>query len=73
MEYAVLISDAWQKKDLGTMLTEYCVQIARGWHLKRVVAETTKDNQAMITVFRKLEFEVAFNQDTTVSVSKVIN
>ncbi len=73
VEYAVLISDAWQKKELGTMLTEYCVDIAKNWHLKRVVAETTKDNQAMISVFKKLGFEVNFNQDTTVSVSKVIN
>ena len=41
--------------------------------LKRVVAETTKDNQAMITVFKKLGFDVNYNQDTTVSISKVIN
>ncbi len=70
VEYAVLIADAWQKKELGTMLTEYCIEIARQWNLKRVVAETTKDNQAMISVFKKLGFEVNFNQDTTVSVSK---
>jgi acetyltransferase len=69
VEYAVLISDAWQKKELGTLLTEYCVEIARQWHLKRIAAETTKDNQAMITVFKKLGFTVVFNQDTGVSVS----
>jgi acetyltransferase len=69
VEYAVLISDAWQKKELGTLLTEYCVEIARQWHLKRVAAETTKDNQAMITVFKKLGFKVVYNQDTGVSVS----
>lgn len=69
VEYAILISDAWQKKELGTLLTEYCVEIARQWHLKRIAAETTKDNQPMITVFRKLGFKVVFNQDTGVSVS----
>jgi len=69
VEYAVLISDAWQKRELGTILTEYCVEIARQWNLKRVVAETTKDNQAMITVFKKLGFTVVFSQDTGVSVS----
>jgi acetyltransferase len=72
VEYAVLIADAWQKKELGTMLTEYCIEIARQWNLKRVVAETTKDNQAMISVFKKLGFEVNYNQDTTVSVSKML-
>ena len=69
VEYAVLISDAWQKKELGTLLTEYCIEIARQWHLKRIAAETTKDNQAMITVFKKLGFKVTFNQDTGVSVA----
>jgi acetyltransferase len=69
VEYAVLIADAWQKKELGTLLTEYCVEIARQWHLKRVAAETTKDNQAMISVFKKLGFTVTFNQDTGVSVA----
>ncbi|MBP6870797.1 MAG: bifunctional acetate--CoA ligase family protein/GNAT family N-acetyltransferase [Bacteroidales bacterium] len=69
VEYAVLIADAWQKKELGTILTEYCIEIARQWHLKRIAAETTKDNQAMISVFKKLGFKVVFNQDTGVSVS----
>jgi len=71
-EYAVLITDAWQKKDLGTILTEYCYEIAKSWGVKRVAAETTKDNQAMIQVFKKLGFDVNYNQDTTVSVSKNI-
>lgn len=71
-EYAVLITDAWQKKDLGTILTEYCYEIAKNWGVKRVAAETTKDNQAMIQVFKKLGFDVNYNQDTTVSVSKNI-
>jgi acetyltransferase len=69
VEYAVLISDKWQKKELGTLLTEYCVEIARQWNLKRIAAETTKDNQPMISVFKKLGFQVVYNQDTGVSVS----
>lgn len=72
VEYAVLITDAWQKKDLGTILTSYCYEIAKGWEVKKVVAETTKDNQAMISVFKKLGFTVNYNSDTTVSVNKVI-
>ncbi len=73
VEYAVLITDAWQKKELGTILTSYCVEIAGHWDVKRLVAETTKDNKAMISVFKKLGFEITYNQDTTVSVSKDIS
>ena len=70
VEYAVLITDAWQGKDLGKILTQYCLEIAIANDLKRVVAETTKDNKPMISVFKKLGFIVNYNTDSTVSVSK---
>ena len=72
MEYAVLITDAWQKKELGYTLTNYCLQIAKLRGVKKLAAETTKDNKPMISVFRKLNFKIRFNEDTTVSVTKDI-
>jgi acetyltransferase len=72
VEYAILITDAYQKKELGTILTTYCETIAKNWKMKRVFAETTKDNKAMVAVFKKLGFTVTYNEDTTVSVSKDI-
>ena len=73
MEYAVLITDAWQKKELGFTLTNYCMEIAKLRGIKKLVAETTKDNKPMISVFRKLNFKIRFNEDTTVSVNKEID
>ncbi len=70
VEYAILITDEYQKRDLGTILTAYCEDIAKKWKMKRVFAETTKDNKAMVAVFKKLGFEVTYNSDNTVSVSK---
>ncbi len=72
-EYAVLVTDAWQHKDLGYILTDYCLEIAQQSGIKRVVAETTKDNKAMVSVFRKLGFKIHYNDDTTVSVSKELD
>ncbi|HDO26685.1 MAG TPA: bifunctional acyl-CoA synthetase/GNAT family N-acetyltransferase [Bacteroidetes bacterium] len=69
-EYAVLVTDNWQKKDLGYILTEYCVEIARKANIKRIVAETTRDNQPMVTLFRKLGFTIIYNDDGSVSVHK---
>jgi acetyltransferase len=69
-EYAILITDEWQHKDLGQILTGYSIEIAKMSGIKRVTAETTKDNKPMIAVFRKMGFEVFFNDDTTVTVSK---
>lgn len=70
MEYAILITDSWQQRDLGYIMTEYCLKIAHSRGIKRVAAETTKDNKPMIAVFRKLNFKIRFNEDTTVTVYK---
>jgi acetyltransferase len=70
MEYAILITDSWQKRELGNTLTKYCMEIAKNRGVKRLVAETTKDNKPMISVFRKLNFKIRFNEDTTVTVTK---
>ncbi|QGY42600.1 GNAT family N-acetyltransferase [Maribellus comscasis] len=72
MEYAILITDKWQKKELGYTLTNYCMEIANVRGIKKLMAETTKDNKPMISVFRKLNFKIRFNEDTTVSVNKEI-
>lgn len=72
-EYAVLVSDNWQHNELGFILTSYCVEIAKNAGIKVLSAETTKDNKAMINVFRKLDFKVHFNEDTTVTVFKDLN
>ncbi|MCX6246504.1 MAG: bifunctional acetate--CoA ligase family protein/GNAT family N-acetyltransferase [Bacteroidetes bacterium] len=71
VEYAILIEDAWQKKDLGNLLTDYCLEIANAWNLKSIIAQTTTDNKRMISVFRKRGFTIRINdRDSTVDVMK---
>jgi acetyltransferase len=70
VEYAKLVTHNWQVNDLGKILTEYCTEIAHINNFKRVFAETTKDNKAMISVFKKLGFHVEYDSDTNVSVHK---
>lgn len=72
VEYAVLITDAWQKKELGSMLTDYCMEVAKRWELKRIYAQTTVDNRPMISVFEKRGFTVTYGEDETVEVVKEI-
>ncbi len=72
VEYAVLITDAWQRKELGSILTDYCLEIAKKWNLKRIVAQTTTDNHRMISVFKKRGFEIRIGDDSTVEVVKEI-
>lgn len=55
-EYAVLVADAWQGRGLGSMLTDYCLEICRSWGIDRVVLETTTDNQHMQRIAAKRDF-----------------
>ena len=72
VEYAVLITDSWQQKELGSLLTDFCLDIAQRWNLKRVVAQTTTDNRPMISIFEKRGFEVTMGGDSTVEIVKEI-
>jgi acetyltransferase len=57
-EYAVLVADKWQHKGLGTLLTDYCLRIARNWKRTSVYAGTTENNTRMISLFVKMGFHV---------------
>ncbi len=37
-EYAILIKDGWQDQGLGGILTDYCIEIARDWGIKKITA-----------------------------------
>jgi len=58
-EYAVLIRDADQNSGLGGRLTDFCEEIAVGWGLRRIVAETTNSNTRMLHLFRARGYEIA--------------
>ena len=73
VEYAVLITDKWQNKDLGGILTDYCLEIAENWGIKKIYAQTTSDNHRMISLFKKRGFNILEREDdNTVEVEKNI-
>ena len=57
-EVAVLVSDGFQKRGLGTELARRLVEIARVEGCNRVVADLLPENVAMQSVFRHLGFEL---------------
>ncbi len=57
-EVAVLVSDGFQKRGLGTELARRLVEIARAEGCNRVVADLLPENAAMQSVFRHLGFEL---------------
>ena len=57
-EYAIIVADRWHGHGLGGTLTDYCLEVAKKWGVKRVVAETSKDNHRMLATFRNRGFEL---------------
>jgi len=70
-EYAVIVADRWHGKGLGGMLTDFCLDVADKWGVSKVVAETSKENQRMLTTFRNRGFEMdETSEEDVVLVSK---
>lgn len=74
VEYAILVTDQWQNKEVGSRLTDYCLEISKKWGMKRVIAQTTSDNHRIISVFKKRGFSITFDENSgTVDIEKRID
>jgi len=64
-EYAVIVVDRWHGHGLGSLLTGYSVEVAASWGVKKIVAETSKQNSRMLATFRGHGFEESdrFDED----------
>jgi acetyltransferase len=62
-EYAVIVVDRWHSRGLGGVLTDYCIEVARNWGVKRIVAEVSKDNTRMLTTLSDRGFNLSESQE----------
>lgn len=61
-EFAVLISDPWQGKGLGSELLRLLVQIGRQERLQRIVGHISAENTTMKRVSEEVGFDLRFGQ-----------
>jgi acetyltransferase len=62
-EFALLISDQWQRKGLGTVLLKLLVRLGRQSHLRRIIGHILADNTAMRRVSEKVGFKLHMHAD----------
>ena len=68
-EFAVIISDAWQKPGLGAELLRRLVSVARNEKLLRIVGEILPENRALQKIWEHLGFRLNYSpQDGVVGV-----
>ena len=58
-EFSIIVSDQWQKKTLGIMLSELSIGLAKRWGVKHVYSETLQENRAILKVLKRCQFKVA--------------
>ncbi len=57
-EYAIMIADPWQKQGLGSLLTDFILEIARDRDIRKIYASVLANNKGMIRLFEKKGFTV---------------
>jgi acetyltransferase len=62
-EFALLVSDRWQRQGLGTELLKRLVSVARDEKLARLTAIIQSDNQAMLHISKKVGFTLKADSD----------
>ena len=67
VEYAIIVSDPWQQKSLGYVLSERCIELARLGGFKAIRAETIQGNFAMIRIFKHYKFQLEGKDDNMLS------
>ena len=72
-EYAVIVCDEYQGKGLGSILTNYCTEIARKWGIKTLVAETSPSNRRMLSLFSRKAFVLNREASDVVICKKAIS
>jgi GNAT superfamily N-acetyltransferase len=63
-EVALLISDEWQRRGLGSWLTQYLVRIARQAGITGFEAEVLAVNRGMLAVFEALPYPLRMKLDS---------
>ena len=62
-EFALLLSDRWQKKGIGTELLKLLVEIGRKEKLARIIGSILLENRAMQHVCKKVGFNLVHDPE----------
>jgi acetyltransferase len=71
-ELAILVSDDWQGHGIGTMLMDYCIEIAAGSGVNVIWMEILKNNTRMLHLSRSSGFKPVYDDGDMVKVLKQV-
>jgi len=62
-EFAIVVGDPWQRQGLGNKFTDYILDIAKKRGIKTIYAYFLKENQIMMHMFKKRDFNIYKSED----------
>ena len=65
-DFAIIISDGWQGKNLGSILTDYMIQITKDMKFNLIYAYVMHNNVAMLEILRRRGFEIEIEDGETI-------
>jgi acetyltransferase len=71
-EFAILISDPWQGKGLGSELLKLLVEIGRKERLQRIVGYISAENSTMKRVSEEVGFRLRFDKDDNEWLAEIV-
>ena len=63
-EFAIVLSDDWQRRGLGTRLLVSLISAAKSDGVRRLVGSTLSENRGMLALGRRLGFRLALDPDS---------
>lgn len=70
-EFAVVVSDAWQRRGLGTLLLETLIRIGRAEKIEHITGTILQSNHAMLSLCRRFGFQLARPLDGDVTTAEL--
>lgn len=71
VDFAVIIADNWHGKGLGTILTDYLIDVAIEMDFKKIYATVFKSNKGMLEILRRKDFTFR-SEDTMTTYAELI-
>lgn len=71
-EFAITLSDTFQRRGLGKEMLRRLVAIGRDWGLRRIVADILVQNRAMQEVSKKLGFQILEHEELAPDMVKAV-
>ena len=72
-DFAIIIADEWQGKGLGTILTDYLIEVAEDMRFTKIYSLVFSSNTKMLEILRHRAFDIRKDDDHTIYAELILS